>query len=466
MAKTYQVSCKSIDSEGRGIVTFNNATFCVPYLLDGEKAKISLTYGKGKTGAKLEEIVVASSERVKAPCPQYGSCGGCSLLHMNYEKQLHVKEARVRQCVEKLRGVDAQKVMRPIIGQEAEAFHYRNKVHSTFGRDRKGKIITGLYQESTHRLIPVQSCALEAPIAGQIMKTIRAFAESNRIKIYDENRGTGVLRHVLFRIAKNGDVMVVPVVGDTVFPEKHRLAKHLVEKHPEIKTVVLNYNLGKTTMVLGKREEVLMGDGYLVDTIGDCSFRISPQSFFQVNATQTERLYEAALNAAAIAPGERVVDAYCGTGTITLLAAKAQPGAMVQGVELNAEAVRDAESNRKRNGIGNASFVCEDAGKYLTRMAQEKQELSVLLMDPPRSGSSKAFMDSVKKLAPKRIVYISCNPDTMVRDIAMLGGQYKVEMVQPVDMFPGTAHVETVVLLSREKAEDYVRISVHTKDLK
>ncbi len=449
MAKTYQVSCKAIDSEGRGIVTFNNATFSVPGLLDGEKGRISLVHLSGKTIAKLEEITKSSESRVIPPCPQHGTCGGCSLLHMTYEKQCSVKEAKVRECFAKLPWVAYDKVVRPIIGEESEALHYRNKIHSTFGRDRKGKLITGLYQESTHRLVPVEGCALEAGIAGKIMATIRTFAEKNRIKVYDEDRGDGVLRHVLFRVAKSGDVMVVPVIGETMFPEKNRLVRHLVERHPEIKTIVLNYNSAKTTMVLGKREEVLYGDGYLTDTIGDCTFRISPRSFFQVNAAQTERLYQVALGAARIAPQERVLDAYCGTGTITLLAAKAQPKATITGVELNTDAVRDAENNAKRNGIENAAFVCEDAGKYLTYLAREKQPLDVLLMDPPRSGSTKAFLDAVRKLAPKRVVYISCNPETLVRDLALLKDGYRVELIQPVDMFPGTGHVECVVLMSR-----------------
>ncbi len=449
MGKNYQVRCTSMDSEGRGIVRFNNASFAVPYLLDGEKAKISLVYGKGKTTAKLQEVLEASPDRVAPPCPNYLRCGGCSLMHARYEKQLEIKQEYVRAQLRKLPGIDEKKVLLPILPQEGDVWHYRNKVHSTFGRERSGRIITGLYQETTHRLVPVEECAIEAPIAARIMKSIRAFAEQYRIHVYDEDRGNGVLRHVLFRIARNGDVMVVPVVAQTVFPEKHRLARYLAEIHPEITTIVLNYNLGKTTMVLGKREEVLLGDGYLVDTIGGCSFRISPQSFFQVNAMQAEHLYDTALRMAAIAPGEYVVDAYCGTGTITLLAAKAQPEAIVQGVELNADAVRDAESNRKRNSIENASFVCGDAGVFLTHMAEERRELSVLLMDPPRSGSSKAFMNAVRRLAPKRIVYISCNPETMVRDIAMLGKAYRVEKVQPVDMFPGTGHVESVVCLTR-----------------
>ncbi len=450
MAKTYQVRAKSIDNDGRGIVTFNNAKFSVPYLMDGEKATISLVHGKGKTWAKLEEVLEPSPERVKPPCDSYERCGGCSLLHMTYAKQLQVKQAYVESCLKKLKGLDVASVLRPILGEEKEALHYRNKVHSTFGRDAKGRLVAGLYQEGSHKLIPVRSCALEAPIAARIVETIRSYAEKYHIPPYDEDRGTGVLRHVLLRIARNGDVMVVLVVADTQVPWKGRLAKHLTETHPEIKTVVLNYNSGRTTKVLGKKEEVLFGDGYLVDTLGGCSFRISPQSFFQVNAMQTERLYEVALSLAKLQPGETVVDAYCGTGTITLLAAKSQPEAEVIGVELNADAVRDAKDNRKRNGIAGADFVCADAGKYLKQLAAEKKSLSVLLMDPPRSGSSKEFLDAVKGIGPERIVYISCNPETMVRDVAMLGAQYKVTAVQPVDMFPGTGHVECVVCLTRK----------------
>ena len=448
MGKKYTVSCKQLDNEGRGNVEFNGRTFSVPFLLDSEKGTISLVYGRNQTNAKLEEVLQTSPDRVTPECPYYMQCGGCDMMHMNYQKQLAVKEQHVKNVLAKRIAADHTKV-EAIIGSE-KPYGYRNKIHNTFGKEN-GKVVSGLYAENTHKLMPLkQGCLIENPEAAKVLNTIRDFANAKHIRVYDEDRRTGVLRHVLIRVASNGDMMVVPVIGDHIFPEKHALAQEIVKKHPNVKSVVLNYNPAANTMVLGKREEILYGPGYISEKLCDCEFRISPKSFFQVNREQTEKLYRKAMEFAAIQPGERVVDAYSGTGTIGIIAAKNEERASVVGVELNADAVRDAKNNAERNHVGNVEWICGDAGVYLQGAAARKEKVDVLFMDPPRSGSSPQFLKAVRSILPKRIVYISCNPDTLAKDLETLGRSYRLKYVCPVDMFSQSHHVETVILMSRK----------------
>ncbi len=444
--KTYNVSCKETDTEGRGLVTFNNASFAVPFLLDGEKGSICLVYGKNQTGARLCEVTKASPDRVTPVCPLYEQCGGCNLMHAGYAKQLSVKEHAVRLYAQQNK-LDADGLICPIVPMDGTPLAYRNKIHATFGYQKK--VVLGLYEESTHKLVPVTDCAICNPLAAGILKTLEKYANRYHMSVYNENTGHGLLRHVLIRVAGNGDVMVVPVVAEKMFPEKNKMAAELMKKHPEIKTVVLNYNPAQTTMVLGKQNEVLAGPGYITDTLLGLDFRISPSSFFQVNRVQTEKLYRLALELADIQPDETVVDAYCGTGTISLLAASKQPKAVVTGVELNADAVRDAKKNKEKNKIDNVDFINGDAGEYMLSLAAEKKMLSILLLDPPRSGCSEAFIKAVCKILPNRIVYVSCNPETLMRDLAMLQKEYTIRQICLVDLFPQTSHVESVALLSR-----------------
>ena len=447
MGKKYTVGCKKLDGEGRGIVSFNGRTFSVPFFLDGEKGTISLVYGRGETKARMEEILMPSPDRVNPECPYYMQCGGCDLMHMSYEKQLSVKQAHVLSVLEKRIAADKPEIL-PILSAE-KPLGYRNKIHSTFA-SANGKTVGGLYAESTHRLMPLPlGCRIEPAEACAIVKTICDFADKNHLSVYDEDRRKGLLRHVLIRIASNGDTMVVPVVAEKIFPKKHALSETIIKAHPQVKTVVLNYNPAATTMVLGEREEVLFGKGYITEQLCDCEFRISPRSFFQVNTKQAERLFGTAIAFAGLKDGETAIDAYSGTGTIGILAAKTAPGAHVTGAELNEDAVRDARSNAERNGVTNTEWVCADAGKYLTAAAAEGKKADVLFLDPPRSGSSAEFLKAVRKMMPERIVYISCNPDTLARDLDILGKAYRLRKVCAADMFCQCHHVESVVLLTK-----------------
>lgn len=375
-------------------------------------------------------------------CPLAKKCGGCQLQNMSYDRQLKWKQARCEILLKKFGKVSK------IIGME-NPYHYRNKVQAAFGRTKSGKIISGVYQSGSHRIVMVDSCMTEDVTADEIIVDIRNMIPKFKIWTYDEDKSTGFLRHVLVKRGfTSGEVMVVLVGASGYFPMKKKFVAALLEKHPEITTVVLNINPKDTNLVLGDREEVLYGNGYIEDTLCGCVFRISPKSFYQINPVQTEKLYNKAMEFARLDKDTTVIDAYCGIGTIGLVAAKTAGN--VVGVELNPDAVKDAISNCKRNGMKNARFYCDDAGEFMQALAENGESADVVFMDPPRSGSSKKFIDSLTAMKPERVVYISCNPETLARDLQFITKKgYGVKKIQPVDMFPHTNHIECVVLLER-----------------
>ena len=330
-------------------------------------------------------------------------------------------------------------------------FHYRNKVHAVFGHRKDGTIISGTYQEKTHFIVPVEECLIEDPKADAIIRDIRGLLKSFRIKTYNEDTGYGLFRHALVRTGyHSGQVMVVLVLGSPILPSKNHFVKALREFHPEITTIILNVNDQKTSMILGEREIVLYGKGYIEDVLCGKTFRISPKSFYQVNPIQTEVLYNKAIEFAGLTGKERVIDAYSGIGTIGMVASD-NAGEVIS-VELNGDAVRDAVFNAKQNKVKNIRFYKDDAGDFMVKMASHKEKADVVFMDPPRSGSDKKFLDSLLRLRPKKVVYISCNPETLARDLKHLTGNgYRIKEIQPVDMFPSTGHVEAVCLLSRRE---------------
>lgn len=375
-------------------------------------------------------------------CPLAKKCGGCQLQNMTYDRQLKWKQARCEILLKKFGKVSK------IMGME-EPYHYRNKVQAAFGRTKSGKIISGVYQSGSHRIVSVDSCMTEDEIADKIIVDIRNMVPKFKIWTYDEDKGTGFLRHVLVKRGfTSGEVMVVIVGASGYFPMKKKFTAELLKIHPEITTVVLNINPKNTNLVLGDKEEILFGNGYIEDTLCGCVFRISPKSFYQINPVQTEKLYNKAMEFAQLDAKSRVIDAYCGIGTIGLVAAKT--AGEVIGVELNPDAVRDAVSNCKRNAMKNAKFFCADAGDFMEALADEGESADVVFMDPPRAGSSKKFIESLAKMAPERIVYISCNPETLARDLQLIIKKgYAVKKIQPVDMFPHTNHIECVVQLCK-----------------
>ena len=401
---------------------------------------------RGKRGFERkipDEAGIRNSKESK--CPVFSKCGGCQHLDIPYAEQVEIKQKNTAKLLDKFCKVD------PMIPM-GNPYHYRHKVHAVFHRKKDGTVVSGVYEEKTHNVLPVEHCYIENQKAATIIHSITGLIKSFKLWIYHEDTGLGLLRHVVIRVGRNsGQIMVVVVTASPIFPSKNNFVKALVSKHPEITTIVQNINDKQTSMVLGDRDIVMYGKGYIEDSLCGKRFRISPRSFFQVNPIQTEVLYETAISMAEMSGEETVMDAYCGIGTIGIIAS--EKAKKVMGVELNSEAVRDARINAKMNHVENIAFYNSDAGKFMMELAEQGEKIDVLFMDPPRSGSSEEFLQAVLKLAPQKVVYISCGPESLAKDLKYLtkGNAYKVKKICPVDMFPMTGHVETVVLMSRVK---------------
>ena len=380
-------------------------------------------------------------------CPLSGRCGGCAYQGMTYEQQCRKKQETVEKF---LKGIGR---VQPILSME-EPYHYRNKVHAVFGRDRKGRPIAGIYQERSHRVVPVENCMIEDERCSAVIATVKELLPSFRLKVYDEDTGYGFMRHVLVRRGfATGQIMVVLVTASPMFPSGKHFVKALLKEHPDITTIVQSVNGRSTNMVLGQKEHVLYGKGYIEDILCGYIFRISARSFYQVNPAQTEKLYEKAIELAGLTGEEYVLDAYCGVGTIGMIASK--HCRQVTGVELNPEAVKNAVSNRAVNKADNVHIVQGDAGDFMLRLAENGCKPDVVFMDPPRSGSTERFISSVAAAGTGRVVYISCNPETLARDLRVFGRKgYMTEAVWPVDMFPWTDSVESVTVLRRRQKKN------------
>ena len=448
MGKKYRVGCKGLDEYVNGKIVFNNLPFSVPYMLPGEKGDIELVFHAKETGAKLVTLDKVSEDRVETGCSVYENCGGCQVMHMRYEAQLVWKQKKIEELFqeEKERGVIA-----PILAME-QPWNYRHKIYASFSNGRKGEISAGIYEENSHRVVKTEQCRIQHPLANEIIAVIANLMRKKHIPAYNEDSGKGVLRHVYIRIGeKTGQVMVVLVTGCKEFKEKNIFVEELKTKFPQITTIIHNTNSAKTSMVLGKKETVLYGTGTIEDELCGLKFDISAQSFYQVNPVQTEKLYETAVEFAGLTGKETVLDAYCGIGTISMVAARAAKE--VIGVELNETACLDAKKNAKKNGCQNVRFIAADAGEYMVRLSQDKTAVKpeVVFMDPPRSGSDKKFLSSVIKLAPEKVVYISCNPITQKADVDYLKKNgYQIKKMQAVDCFCHTWHVENIALLVRK----------------
>lgn len=410
-------------------------------------------------------------------CPVAQKCGACQHVGEPYDQQLAGKDAFVARLFSEI--ADAE-TLRPIIGME-EPYHYRNKVASPFApgkklspstqapkernrRHSKGsksdrasrpryEILCGMYAAGTHRIIPTDECLIENCEAKRIILAIRHLMPRFGIEPYREDAGSGFLRHAVVRVGHtSGEILVTLVTNDRQFPASRTFCRELVKKCPRITTIVQNVNERQTNVIFGEREQTLYGPGFILDNLCGLSFRISSQSFYQVNAVQTEVLYDQAIELAGLSGAQQVIDAYCGTGTIGLVAAK-RGAASVTGVDSVASSIKDARNNARHNGVENAEFIAADATEFMRDAAAQGVKVDVLFMDPPRAGSTPEFLDAAADLAPKRIVYISCNPETQVRDVRTLKKHgYHIDVVQPVDMFPHTEHVETVVLLTKRTA--------------
>lgn len=432
--------CVSVAADGKGIVDYDGEIFRIPGVLKDEVVTVEVSRTKKGDTANIVSIDEPSPARSEPPCPVYGKCGGCQLQHMDYEEQLKFKREAVKKLMGKLCTVE------DTIGM-AEPYWYRNKIHSTLTVDAKGKLISGIYEENSHRVVSAANCMIQDKRANEVIAAVLSAMKQCKLRPYDEDGGNGLIRHILIRRGIHTDqTMVVVVVASNIFPGRNNFVTALRKSCPFIDTIVMNVNDRKTSMVLGDAERVLYGRGYIEDKLCGYSFRISPKSFYQINTLQTEKLYRTAIDMAEFKGNERVLDAYCGIGTISIIASSSC-GSII-GVEMNKDAVQDAISNLRRNKIRNAYFYNDDASNFMVNLAMNKEKIDAVFIDPPRSGCDEKFMSSLLKLSPEKIIYISCNPATQVRDVEFLVKRgYSVKAIQPVDMFPQTDEIECIVKL-------------------
>ena len=436
--------CTDYTHDGKGVIKHEGLPIFIPYLLMGEEAEIVITNHRGKYAeGRITKRLTTSPQRVTPPCPYYEACGGCQLQHLSYQEQLRMKKMRVAEVLRRMGDYNGK--VDDIIASE-KPLQYRNKVQFPFGKDERGNLIAGLYQQGSHRIIDIDECLIENTEADQIVRLVKKLCIDHQIEAYDQKYHKGFIRHVMVRkgIVTN-QLMVVLVTGKINFSEKQIFVDTLTNAFPNIRTIVQNINPEFTDVVLGYREHILFGDGFIEDELSGLKFKIAAKSFFQVNPFQTEKLYGRALAIAQLTPDDVVLDAYSGVGTITLLAAK--QAKHVTGVEIVRDAVLNAIENAKLNQIRNVSFIEADAAPYLVERANKGKTYDVLFVDPPRQGCDGSFLSAVKTIKPKKLVYISCEPSSLARDIKILSDTYDVKYVQPVDMFSQTYHVETVVLL-------------------
>ena len=447
-----EIKCKLLDENGMGEFYLNKRkAFCFN-LLPGEKALVEMD----RHHVRLVSITESSKDRVVFKCPHFTKCGGCQLSMMTYQKECEFKTEKIKKLFPDVK-------VSPILGAKTIE-HYRNKTIATFARGSKGKVIAGQYELHSHRVLDASKCVFQSRLANNIVDSCTKLMEKYKIAPYDEDKKTGYLRHVLIRTTTENKALVCLVVSKADFPERKKFFGELKKLHPEIETIVTNINSRSTSVVLGEKEMISYGEGFVDDVLCSKTFRISSTTFYQIHHDQTEVLYQKAIDLAELKGNERILDAYCGIGTISMIVSDHVKEAV--GVEINKSSVRNAIMNAKMNQISNCRYIAEDCTSYMLKAAAQKEHFDVVFMDPAREGSTPEFLNALASLKPEKIVYISCNPETQKRDVQILKKKgYKICAVQPVDMFPRTVHVESVVCLSREKAADYIRISVHTKDL-
>lgn len=433
--------CTDISSEGKGVVKVGKDIYFVDGLFIGEEADIQVLYQRaGVYFGKVRKLHVISKDRIQPLCKVCTSCGGCQYQQINYKTQLIYKTKRVKEALSRIGGISHPVL--PCIGMD-EPYYYRNKIQMPYGKDRKGNVVYGFFKENSHEIIPVKECKIEDKRAASILWDIKELVKEMNIPIYNEDNGRGILRYVLIRTSYHYDeLMVVLVTSLMNFPGQRNFIDALIKRHPEITTVVENVNKRHTNVILGNEEKVLYGPGHIKDKILDLTFEISAASFFQVNPIQVEKLYKTALDLIKFDEKPIVLDAYSGVGTIGLIAAR--NASKVISVEINKDAHKNAKENAKRNNVNNIEFYCDDAGTFIEQYAGQ---LDIVIMDPPRKGSDERFLSILLNKKPRQIVYVSCDPETLARDLKYLSTLYEVNYIQPVDMFPMTAHVETIVSL-------------------
>ena len=462
---TLQVSIETATIDGSGVARVDGQVVFVPGALPGERCNVRIAHvGRSAVFAQLLSVQDASTHRVEPDCPYFPRCGGCALRHMDYEQELALKQAHVQSCLTRIGGQTISAL--PITGA-AKTDGYRNKVQFPV-QEQDGRPAAGFFSGKTHRVIPVRHCRIQPDCADAIRGAVLAWMEQYHIRAYDEQTHTGYIRHIYIRFgAESGQILVCIVANCAQLPKKKQLVAALLAAEPGITTIVFSPNTKKGNTVLGTEFQPLYGDGTITDTLCGLQFRLSAPAFYQVNHAQAERLYEKAVQLAGLTGNETVLDLYCGTGTITLCLARHAKKAI--GVEIVPQAIEDAKFNAAQNGMENAEFFCMDAGQAAKMLADRRTRPDVIVVDPPRKGVSADVIEAISAMAPQRVVYVSCDPATLARDLKLLtAAGYTLQTAEALDLFPRCAHVETVVLLSRETnpLTVEVRMEVETGEVK
>ena len=432
--------------EGEGIAKIDGFTVFIPGTIKGEKVKILIVKVLSSHAfGKILEILKSSETRQEADCTTYKRCGGCNLRHIKYEETLKMKQNAVQSLVNKT--LKTKVKVQETIGME-NPFHYRNKAQYPIGINKEGEPVIGVFAQRTHEVIPMEKCLIQNPKSEEIAKTILQFIKDNKISVYNEKKGKGLFRHIVIKVGiKTNEIMCILVINGKTIPKEAQLIQEVTSKFPQIKTIVKNINMRNTNVILGKENVNIYGDGYIEDILGEYTFKISPLSFYQVNPVQAEKLYNLGVEMAQIAKQDTVFDLYCGIGTITLFMSKYAK--KVYGIEIVEEAIKAAKENAKINNIDNTEFYAGDVEVVLDDLINNKGiSADIVMFDPPRKGLDRNSINNILKIKPKKIVYISCNPATLIRDLTFFENQYDIKTIVPVDMFPFTSHVECVCVLN------------------
>jgi tRNA (uracil-5-)-methyltransferase len=443
----FPLTIKRLGINGEGVGYFKKQVVFVPGALPGEEVVVEATNIHPKYAeAKIKKIRKRSPYRVVPKCPVYEQCGGCQLQHLDYEAQLREKRDIVIQALERHCRLPVETLsIRPTIGME-DPWHYRNKSQFQVGT-KKGAVIAGLYGLNSHRLIDIPECVIQHPATNRVTNIVKMILQDLRIPIYNERTQTGLVRTIVARVGfHTGDVQLVLITTKKEIPRKELLIAEIKRRLPEVKSIVQNINGQKTSLIFGEESLLLEGEEYIQEVLGDLSFELSARAFFQLNPIQTVKLYDEVKRAADLTGTEKVVDAYCGVGTIGLWLAK--DAREVRGMDVIPEAIEDAKKNAKRHGFANTMYTTGKAEVLLPKWVKEGWKPDVIIVDPPRTGCDSALLQTILRVQPKTVVYVSCNPSSLARDIDVLSERYHVDYIQPVDMFPHTAHVESVARLT------------------
>ena len=431
--------------EGEGIAKIENFTIFIPNSIKGEKVRILIVKVlKSHAFGKVLEIIKTSEYRKESDCETYKRCGGCDLRHIKYEETLRMKQNAVQSLVNKT--LENEVKVEETLGME-NSYNYRNKAQYPVGLDKEGKPIIGVFANRTHEIIPIKECLIQNKKSENLAKFVLEFIKKNNISVYNEKTTKGLVRHIVTKIGiKTNEIMCIIVINGRNIPKEKELVSEILKAFPEVKTIVKNINTKNTNVIMGKENINLYGDGYIKDKLGDFVFKISPLSFYQVNPIQAEKLYNIAVKGAEISKDDVVFDLYCGIGTISLFMAKYAK--KVYGIEIVEDAIKDAKENSKLNNIKNSEFIAGDVEIVLDDLINKKKIIpDIIMVDPPRKGLDNKSINNILKISPKKVVYVSCNPATLVRDLKSLEEKYEIKTIKPVDMFPFSKHIECVSVI-------------------